>query len=540
VVWFSAVRKPDGSCCQVISGKASDAVAWGAYTKGVETTGWDIMEVATNSSAPSQDAGFAAGLLEGYATQPRIYAAFENFAAFFFPKANRTVANACVLDFVEAQWAWMEQQVAGACPGDNCTYWQHVGVSLQQARGVHAGYLLAAPAAQALSWQQVYQLTNAGDLEDLLRAFPDDSCPQEGPGGWRAARDAIQDPSAAEWAALADAGSVPVGVRLGMHCSGFVRLTGGASPDILTGHTTFNALEFMLRVYKVYNMPIAGAVARVSSFSARPGDLHSKDDWYALSSNLTVIETSLTVFNRSSYAALRPATVPCWVRVSVANRLGASAPGWAGVFTAHASGTHNNDWIVTDYNALGRGPGAPLAHRVEEMPGVVRSWDASPALRADGFLFSVNIPNDTLIDVVSGYSRTGLNLTTDPRARIFRRDAHGVTDLPSLRDLMTSNRYQTDPISAGDPCNAISARCDLPAADGSRHTPYAFGGIDAKLINRANLVDPEGPIALVQSGPSHAEQPAFSFAQWESVPHAGMPERWDFSFETIQPVTSTD
>lgn len=46
---------------------------------------------------------------------------------------------------------------------------------------------------------------------------------------------------------------------------------------------------------------------------------------------MTVVETSLTVFNKSLYRALSPASVPVWVRSQVANRLAGSSEGWVRV-----------------------------------------------------------------------------------------------------------------------------------------------------------------------------------------------------------------
>ncbi|CAE7583234.1 plbA, partial [Symbiodinium sp. KB8] len=540
VVWTSAVRDArSGNCCTIAAGKVPGAVAVAGYTKGVETTGWDVIQVETAASASPADAGYAAGLLEGSSTQARIYAASQNFAATFFKGTNRSVANDCVLSFVDAQWAWLQEQARVPCSqranATECRYWDNVLASVEQARGVYDGYVAAAPAGQHLSWQEVYQLANGGDLEDLLRAFPDSECHQArqlvGERGplWKRALALARGASPPEWRALRGP-DMPESVRRGMSCSGFVRLVPeapraergllgaprGSAGHVLTGHTTFNDYQFMLRVFKVYTMRLPGARAETTSFSARPGDLHSKDDWYALTSNLTVIETSLTVFDRAIYKALRPGTVPCWIRVSVANRLAGTAEEWAGVFAAHASGTHNNDWIATDYNAALRGDAASVSWRVNEMPGLLVSWDATPALRADGILYSVNIPNDTRIFRLSGYNRTGFNFTEDPRARIFRRDGPGVRSQWDLRQLMISNNYKTDPISAGHPCNAISARCDLPPSGGAKHSPYAFGGIDAKVIGVANLTAPGGPVATVQSSPTHETQPVFDFAQWDN------------------------
>jgi hypothetical protein len=570
--WLSAVRDGSGVCCDVESGNVSGAMAIGAYTSGVEETGWDVMDITTDPALSAADAGFAAGIIEGFATQPRIYAAFENFVAFFFKNTNRTVANGCVLSFVEEQTVWMDEMAVLACTKqavlgspDNCTYWSNVAASVAQARGIWAGYLLASPADQALSWHQVYQLANAGDLEDLLNAFPDSKCPIVDRPSWRdvhASRDGAPTPPGFQ-APQADAPLVPVTelqdpyavpplVRSASHCSGFLRYvpstrtsTGAtaSAPQLLSGHTTFNQYPFMLRVYKMYRMRLPGVVAELTSFSARPGDLHSKDDFYLLSSNLTVMETSLSVFDRSIYSVLTPLSVPCWIRTSAANRLAASAPEWAEIFSRYPSGTHNNDWIVGDWNALPQGSEAPtnLAWRVEEMPGVVEAWDATPNLIEAGFLFSVNIPNNSVIFNVSGYNATGYNLKTDPRANIFRRDGPGVLNISSLQALMTSNNYKTDPFAKGNPCNAISARCDLPGAAGTTHNPYTFGGIDCKLADNARMAPkPQGPTARVQSAPTHlgGAVPVFSFANWSQVEHAGMPETWPFVFEELTSMTS--
>lgn len=567
-VWLSAVRNAVGGCCNIKEGNVSGALATGAYTSGVEETGWDVIDISTDPAVSAADAGFAAGLIEGFATQSRIYDAFTNFAAFFFPNMTRTVANGCVLSYIEEQNAWMEQMANAACTKqaskaspDNCTYWQNVAASVAQAQGVWAGYLAAAPASQVLSWHQVYQLANAGDMEDLLNAFPDADCPVSARPSWRQAQEhslahgerfgfrASQgDATIVPLSELQDPYSVPPSVRRASHCSGFLRyvpagtVPSQSGPILLSGHTTFNMYPFMLRVYKMYRMPLPGAAAQVTSFSSRPGDLHSKDDWYVLSSNLTVMETSLSVFDRSIYRSLTPQSVPCWVRVSVANRLASSAPAWAEVFSRYPSGTHNNDWIVGDWNALPKANEAPsnLAWRLEEMPGIVEAWDATPSLVDSGFLFSVNIPNNSIIFNVSGYNRTGYSLLTDPRANIFRLNGPAVHNISALQALMTSNDYKTDPIAKGNPCNAISARCDLPGADGSSHEPYAFGGIDCKLADNAHMAaKAAGPTARVQSGPTHfGGNPVFSFANWSSVPHSGMPETWPFTFEELTSATA--
>ena len=100
----------------------------------------------------------------------------------------------------------------------------------------------------------------------------------------------------------------------------------------------------MLRIFKHYifdvsSLPVAASTV---SFSSRPGDLESKDDFFLMSSGLVSVETSLTIFNTSLYAALTPKSVPVWIRVQLANRMAADARTWVDLFSRYNSGTHNN------------------------------------------------------------------------------------------------------------------------------------------------------------------------------------------------------
>lgn len=82
----------------------------------------------------------------------------------------------------------------------------------------------------------------------------------------------------------------------------------------------------MLRIFKTYNFPTRDV--RVGSetltLSSRPGDLISKDDFYILSSGLTVIESSLENMNDNNWKELSPQTVPTWLRQTIACNLARS------------------------------------------------------------------------------------------------------------------------------------------------------------------------------------------------------------------------
>lgn len=83
----------------------------------------------------------------------------------------------------------------------------------------------------------------------------------------------------------------------------------------------------MLRVFKTYNFPTRDQ--RVGSetltFSSRPGDLISKDDFYVLSSGLIVMESSLENMDENNLNEIKPQTVPTWLRQTIASHLAKTA-----------------------------------------------------------------------------------------------------------------------------------------------------------------------------------------------------------------------
>jgi hypothetical protein len=149
-----------------------------------------------------------------------------------------------------------------------------------------------------------------------------------------------------------------------------------------------------------------------------------------------------------------------------------------------------------------------------------------------GFIASFNIPFFPDIFNISGYNKQGLNYSTDPRSLIFKRNQSQVNSLASLSAFMNSNDYKNDPLSLGSPCNQISARCDLPKADGSGHG-YAFGGIDSKNVDREHVYKQQ---TWAIGGQTHAQQPPFAWGtQYNTVPHAGMPSEFNFAWREVAP-----
>lgn len=156
--------------------------------------------------------------------------------------------------FVSQQMAWLRNQVAQNTDPTNelYHYWQHIGSTLSQLDGLVDGYNNCT-SNQTLRFDQVYMLTNMGDLEDILPAFGESSTSLKYMKEWR------------------------------MECSGLIKLHPELK-DLYAGHTTFNGYSYMLRVFKFYNLPLHNrhTSSRITSFSSRPGDLESKDDYFLL------------------------------------------------------------------------------------------------------------------------------------------------------------------------------------------------------------------------------------------------------------------
>jgi hypothetical protein len=104
-----------------------------------------------------------------------------------------------------------------------------------------------------LFFKQIYYLTSIGDLEDLLPW-------EKGLEGER------------------------------KNCNAYIRLI---KDQLFITHGTHNRYSFLLRIYKHWSFPRSGVALQSTSFTSRPGDLISKDDFFLLSSGLRVLETSL-------------------------------------------------------------------------------------------------------------------------------------------------------------------------------------------------------------------------------------------------------
>jgi len=216
-----------------------------------------------------------------------------------------------------------------------------------------------------------------------------------------------------------------------------------------------------------------------------------------------------------------------WHRTTLANRLATDGPSWSSIFAEFNSGTYNNQWIIVDYNKFNAKKKEGVVWVVEQIPGLVMADDKSDFLFSNSYWPSYNVPFFPEIYNLSGYPQMKEKYGDDfsyskcPRANIFRRNQTMVHDLTSMKNLMRYNNFEHDPLSEGTGEGAICARGDLDAS------PSPFGCTDSKITNIEGVK--KGTVEATCS-PTHDQQPPFSWNDFESWPHAGLQQTYDFDW----------
>lgn len=115
---------------------------------------------------------------------------------------------------------------------------------------------------------------------------------------------------------------------------------------------------------------------------------------------------------------------------------------------------------MVDYKLFTPGkelPNHDVVWVLEQIPGYTEARDVTWYLRKYTYWPSYNIPFQVKISQLTGYDVKGAEQDwwrwgASPRARMFDRDHHKVTDIDSLRALMRYNNYTRDELSRC-PCN---------------------------------------------------------------------------------------
>jgi len=327
-------------------------------------------------------------------------------------------------------------------------------------------------------------------------------------------------------------------------CSALIRLAENNS-DIFMGHTTFSDYSEMNRIWKYYDFPLSGAVARTMGFSSYPGVAGSTDDYYVMDTGIAVTETTVSMLSDEAFDKLddNGTYIPDYMRIMLSNRLAKDAKDWVDWMTKSATGTYNSQWMVVDYNKFKKGDKLKdgTFWVLEQAPGVSASKDMSQLLQKDGYWASENRGYFSGIRNVSGETDAEeihgnlFSESHNPRANIFRATAPKVNTLDDMRHEMRRNEWphEVDGGPANTPDHAIASRGDL---DHERPTPN--GGVDSKVTN-ACLVKLMSAQAI--AGPTSDGQKPFKWTdsngkqKYPDYPNAGLPDLWNFNWVRFTP-----
>lgn len=480
---------------------ADNPVAWGLFQDSKATIGWGVVNVATSPTFSDRQQAFAAGFLEGFLTQELTWQFWTTLGQYSDDK------KAQLYNYMQSHDDWLRLMTKDVKPdaasGDDL-YWLCVQLVLDQLDGFLAGYNAHASSDQQLTLIDFWLMNNDGDILDIERAMD---------------KEKVASMSRRQLIELVSAKG---------HCSVLIKWTG---QDLFVGHTTWSDFSEMFRVFKHYSFAFKNPAihSRQSSFSSYAGLISSTDDFYQLDSGLLVTETTLNILDESLYALVSPqGGVAAWIRLLVANMLARTGEEWTTVFAKFNSGTYNNQWMIVDYNKLP--PPSPSASItlpagtlwvLEQIPGYVHANDVTNILSRDTYWASYNRPFFQDINEKSMFSHyTALHgvmfsYRDCPRARIFLREQPSVSGMCDMRRVMALNRYQTDPLSAGCPGNAIAARLDLPALPGASCdvSMQPNGATDSKITSSKLMAT---RTCMTRAGPTWDDQPPFRWSQGQS------------------------
>lgn len=570
-----------------------DGLAWGRYVDSINQNGWSELWLDTTGSAEvSNDVRmYAAGYIEGLVTCVRLSEYYYNVHKLLLRTEAVKHALQNLKSLLSNQLGFMKfkanlvPHIMAEEPEE--PYWKHSRYMLFQLWGLTDGYNFAAHhfGTNALKMEDLLVLNYGGELPTILDAYTPKASQdrvsaqtfeamtflQKGLSNDRTAlnnmkvrhsrflestqkkQDDIMEQALRHKEKLNETED-PLDdhhwerrVAETGHCSALIKVVDG-NKDLMVGHTTWDDYSKMTRIFKYYNFPFDGAATMATkiAFSSYPGVISSTDDYYVMSSGLSVMDTSIEILNPFIWDKVVdfPANprIPNFVHLMITNRLAKNGAHWTRLFATQNTGTYTSQWMIVDYNRFKAGAPPPddTFWLMEAVPGLTHAADMSFHLRENGYWPSFNRPYfDDIRDLTGhkGAQRTHgaiYSWLNNPRAKIFKGGQGGIGGLLEMRETMSRNLYPFTGVLPVEPSHEISARFDL-----SPYMPIPNGGIDAKVTNRCLFAKME---VQAISSPAHGAVPPFQWLSdggaelWNGYPHIGQPNKWNFGWVQMTPL----
>ncbi|XP_063624010.1 putative phospholipase B-like lamina ancestor [Cydia splendana] len=491
-------------------------VARAHFRMDIDTTGWSLLEVETDSSYPDEIQAYAAGIVEGALTWYLIHTHLENtIRARCEDQEKQCDKLRDALDRSVNIWKTKSSERAAAEP-----FWHQVSLHYTQISGIYTGWKHGVDRSM-----KEYD----HDISDLhwLNAVAETVEFQ------RKMNLTLRDPALDAVSGLSSA---------------FLRIVNETSEDgtaatkLYVAHNAAGSYSSMTRILKRYklNYHLTSKSSTLVSgttveFSGYPGSVTSQDEFYMVQGaghSMAVTGTSLNNYNSHLWKDVNiTVQIPTAPRVATANRLASNPSAWAHILAVSNSGTASKQWLVVDFTALGHlddsgkkadrkefvpmtglnqdvrhisvirnstGHQKGLLRLIEQVPGRTHSADLTETLLEQGFWATYGLPFFEDISEHTHVKRMKeeygeiFSEFLSPRAVMFKRGYKNATSLDSIIALMRQNNVtamnrasnETVDCTGNDPCilqdkgywSVLGVRGDIA------HYREAYGVIDTKVV----------------------------------------------------------
>ena len=302
------------------------AAAYGSFADTLNTTGWGVLRVSTSSAYDDDVQMFAAGYLEGVLSAPRIHqmSRISNIRAY----GGRGIAPAEIIRWFNDNDEFINKMIQEH-PNDRI--WSGIKLIISQYNGLRTGYNSSLTSSKyPLSDLDFKTLQARYDLYDLYFALNISIRPDFNIMNNQEIKNYINNNS---------------------HCSVLIKISNDFN-NLYSAQVMWTSYNSLNRMYKHYYFNLNSKLisAKGISFSSYPGVLASLDDFYIMSSNLVMLETTNSIFNLELYNSITFKSLLSWFRVRIANMLANSGEDWYNIIKEYNSGTYNNQYFIINYN----------------------------------------------------------------------------------------------------------------------------------------------------------------------------------------------